>query len=680
MNFKSSWITTNEFKDLKPLDMYHKELEKKDIPKSSFENYHAYFRKKLFVESCENMYMNISADDYYKLYINGEFVCQGPACAYPEFYNYNRVDISPYLRKGENIIAVHTFYHGRINRAFFSGDNRMGLVADIYSGDAFICGTDESWMCKRAEEFSGESIGYDTQFLENIDLSLKDRSFKLLDADESGYENAAVYENADHIFVDSPVPTVDVYMAKPQKIIRLEKGKYFIDFGTELSGQLYMKIKGKKGQRIRILCGEELSDNPFFVRYEMRCNCTYDETLYLSGEEDEVEFYDYKIFRYVNIFAEDDFDTSSVSAVVRHHRFDERVEIRSDIPYISEIWDICKNGVKYGSQEAILDCVSREKGAYLGDFTISGLSHFYLTGDRDYFKKNLYDYAHTAKISKALMAVANGSFMQEFADYSLLYPLQVKNYLKLTGDADTARELYPVLEGILEEFGAYERADGLLGSVNDKPNLVDWPQNLRDGYDAEIDVQTGKVDCHNVLNAFYIGAYKATEEIAEMLGIKRCARSEKLSASYIAAFYNPETKLFSDTEKHTHSSLHSNALPLFFGIGLPEMYDSIKLFIMEKGLCCGVYMSYFVLRGLANINAYEEELELLVNEGEHSWVNMLKEGATTCFEAWGKDQKWNTSLCHPWASAPIIAICEDLAGKSFGKGSISLYEKTASKG
>ena len=41
---------------------------------------------------------------------------------------------------------------------------------------------------------------------------------------------------------------------------------------------------------------------------------------------------------------------------------------------------------------------------------------------------------------------------------------------------------------------------------------------------------------------------------------------------------------------------------------------------------------------------------------------MLREDATACFEAWGKDQKWNTSLCHPWASAPVIILLEDIAG------------------
>ena len=43
-------------------------------------------------------------------------------------------------------------------------------------------------------------------------------------------------------------------------------------------------------------------------------------------------------------------------------------------------------------------------------------------------------------------------------------------------------------------------------------------------------------------------------------------------------------------------------------------------------------------------------------------MNMLRECATTCFEAWGKEQKWNTSLCHPWACAPISILIEDIAG------------------
>ena len=71
---------------------------------------------------------------------------------------------------------------------------------------------------------------------------------------------------------------------------------------------------------------------------------------------------------------------------------------------------------------------------------------------------------------------------------------------------------------------------------------------------------------------------------------------------------------------------------------------------------------YFFLKALAAAGRYEDEYRILANESEHGWVNMIREGATTCWEAWGKDQKWNTSLCHPWASGPISILIEDLAG------------------
>ena len=95
---------------------------------------------------------------------------------------------------------------------------------------------------------------------------------------------------------------------------------------------------------------------------------------------------------------------------------------------------------------------------------------------------------------------------------------------------------------------------------------------------------------------------------------------------------------------------------------------------MEKGLCCGVYMAYFVLKALCRMGYHEDAYALIINEREHGWYNMIREGATTCFEAWGKDQKWNTSLCHPWASAPISVLTEDILPKMPQIGRI-VYKK-----
>ena len=113
-----------------------------------------------------------------------------------------------------------------------------------------------------------------------------------------------------------------------------------------------------------------------------------------------------------------------------------------------------------------------------------------------------------------------------------------------------------------------------------------------------------------------------------------------------------------------HSTLHSNILPLYYGFAPKENVEGIADFIMEKKLCCGFYVAYFLLKALARAGRYEDEYSLITSKDENSWYNMVREGGTTCFEAWGKDKKWNTSLCHPWASAPISALLEDILGLS----------------
>ena len=133
MNFVSKWITTEDFENIKAIDVFHKQFVPKEIEETAFMNYHSHFIKEFYVDKTGNYEMRISADDYYKLYINGEFVCQGPAPAYFDAYNYNQINISRFLNKGKNIIAVQVYYQGLINRVWNSGINvkmKMYKIAD----------------------------------------------------------------------------------------------------------------------------------------------------------------------------------------------------------------------------------------------------------------------------------------------------------------------------------------------------------------------------------------------------------------------------------------------------------------------------------------------------------------------------------------------------------------------
>lgn len=658
------WICPQEFVNLAPINVYHKEHEATTVEDSAYFNKHILFRKNFSVaEKKEKYTINITADDYYKLYINGRFVCQGPAPCYHFAQYYNTVDITDYIISGENIIAVHCYYQGLINRVWQSGDNRMGLFAQINQGENLLFSTDESWKYTYDTSFceAAEAVGYDTTYLENIDMRKALHGWEKVEFDDSEWLNSIVNTNDDHVLKQSYIPCVSVYSKNWEKVSKISENEYILDFGKEIVGGLHLEIQGTAGNTVELMCAEELDENGL-PRWKMRCNVEYREIWTLSGKKDIIENFDYKAFRYVLIRTDaPSFVPEKLTAVVRHYPADGKIDFQHEDERMKKVWDICENAVIMASQESFLDCPSREKGQYLGDLTVTAISHSYITKDTRLFKKALYDFADSTKICKGLMAVSSSSYMQEIADYSLLYPYQLLKYYQLSGDKQTLSDLLSVAEDMLSFFKQYERQDGLLDSVTAKWNLVDWPQNLRDNYDFDLSKPIGK-GCHGVINAFYYGAVKMTDEIRRVLGLEPIHNSERIKNSFINAFLK-ENGLFTDSETSNHSSLHVNALPLFFGMVSDEQAKPVVELIKKKKLCCGVYFSFFVLQGLCNYGRTDIALDFITSEDENSWMNMVNEGATACFEAWGKEKKRNTSLCHPWASAPIIIITEQILKK-----------------
>lgn len=327
MNHMLKWYTIPEFEYIEPKSSYHKELEPVEREEFSIENLHVLVRAHYYVckhnednrknemeqkgaeESKEKVevydgeelknrkcILRISADDYYKLYVNGAFVAQGPAPSYIEKYYYNEIDISPFLKGGDNVIACHLYYQGVINRVYNSGDGRFGVGAEIVEENASKSSY-LSFKYKISNAFRGDLTGYQVQFLENFDSRLWKEDWNLLDFDDSSWDEMCEAAWSDYNFCKQPTKVLDVYEIKPAKVELLGKNRWFIDIGHEITGSLLLKAKGKEGQKIEIRCGEEL----LFVkevRYEMRCNCTYKEEWILADGICSLEAYDYKGFRY----------------------------------------------------------------------------------------------------------------------------------------------------------------------------------------------------------------------------------------------------------------------------------------------------------------------------------------------------------------------------------------------
>ncbi len=95
----------------------------------------------------------IAADSFYRLYINGEWVNDGPCRSWPKHYQYDVIDVTPYLRIGDNEALIVARYFGA--GTFHQVPQQAGLLAQFdiapEKGKPIVVGTDASWQVAEAE-------------------------------------------------------------------------------------------------------------------------------------------------------------------------------------------------------------------------------------------------------------------------------------------------------------------------------------------------------------------------------------------------------------------------------------------------------------------------------------------------------------------------------------------------
>ena len=650
--FGWKWITSTQFCDIQPQKVYHRQLDNASLPvhNPELENSHILFRRKFTLNASSNTVVCLTADDYYKLYINGVFVTQGPAAGYPFHYFYNEVDISDYVHPGVNLIAAHTYYQGLINRVWVSGDCRHGLLLNLCSGEKTILHSDESFLCHKHSGFSAVGIaGYATQFMERYDANSPEVGFERLDFDDSTWLPAKISRHADYRLFPQPSRQLEFEAIAPVSIIN-NGCCCFIDFGKVFVGNLEFHASGHCGDEIAMRFGQELNEDGS-VRYKLRANCEYVEYFRLSGRIDILNQFDYKSFRYVELQLPSgcEVEKGTIALRARHYPFALKASCNRNDEKSLKIWDLCVGTLRYGVQEVIQDCMEREKGYYMGDGCYSLLTFSLLTKDYSLMEKFFDDFLRTSFVNRGLMTCAACSFMQEIAEFPLIMFTLLLEYCHLKGDLDFVRARYSAFADILDFYREeYAEADGLLNNL-DKWCVVEWPPNLRDGYD--VDLSEGQVCAvkHNVINAYYIGAIKCLNKVAGLIGetpYKTCDEAALLEKAFVSAFYDNEKKLFRDSLVSTHVSMPGNVIAWWFEL-FPnsEGTEKLKTMIREKRLSQSMFFVTFPMF-CSLVRAGEDELMHDLLTDEKAWLNMIAEGATRTFEGWGKESKWNTSLFH----------------------------------
>lgn len=124
-------------------------------PDNSNSEYGVYlFRKEVSIDSKPDKFIvHVSADNRYKLYVNGIYVCNGPARSYLFKWNFESIDISSYLHSGKNIISAIVWNFAE-HRSIAQISGQTGFIIQGNTKVENIINSDTSWLVLKDMAYS----------------------------------------------------------------------------------------------------------------------------------------------------------------------------------------------------------------------------------------------------------------------------------------------------------------------------------------------------------------------------------------------------------------------------------------------------------------------------------------------------------------------------------------------
>lgn len=344
----------------------------------------------------------ISGLGHYEAYINGEKV--GNSFLAPGWTNYDKevlyncYDVSKMLHEGKNAlsaVAGNGFYN--INR------ERYRKLVIAYGMPKIICklqieytdGTFGNIVSDNSWKTSPSPITYSSIFGgEDYDARLEQNGWNKAEFDDSSWKNVLLVSPPEGVLkaeTSSPVSIMDSF--KPKKVVELNPDTCLFDFGQNASGIVELKIKGKKGQQVRLVPAELITDDNRANQKASGSPYYYSYTLKGEGEEIWRPRFTYYGFRYVQVEGASPENANSSSELpvimdltILHTRNSApstgKFECSNEL--FNQIYSLIDWAIKSNFQSVLTDCPHREK--------LGWLEQTYLMGNSIHFNYDIYHF------------------------------------------------------------------------------------------------------------------------------------------------------------------------------------------------------------------------------------------------------------------------------------------------
>jgi hypothetical protein len=610
------------------------------------------FRKNFVLkenESAAQFY--IAVDSKYWLWVNGKMVVfegelkRGPN---PQDTYYDKVDISSYLQKGNNTIAVLMWYWGR-DGFCHKNSGKAGLLAKLELKDQQIS-SDESWKIKVHPAYEESLPPYPNPRLPEFNIHFDARK------DISGWEqnnfDDAVWNNAKvlgtypcapwNMLIERPIPnwydsgivpydSVTYITTEPDKIIIKAK------LPRNISITPYIKLKSPDGNFIDIRTDNYKGGSEYNVRAEYVTK---------NGEQ---EFEAYNYVNGHNVIYTLPKGVEVVSVGYRETRYNTQYigKFECSDNFYNKLWIKALNTMNLNMRDAIQDA-DRERSQWWGDAVIVSGEIFYSCDSNgtklinkairnlvDWQKSNyvLYSPVPTGKCYKELpgqMLAAVGKF-------------GFWNYYMYSGDSATIRYVYPAVKNYLSLWTL--DSTGLLNHRQGDWDWYDWGNNI---------------DIPVMENAWYSLALQGAYNMALLLhhkddALEYAQKMRLIKKAVNASYWNGGE--YRSPAYTGNTDDRANGLAALAGFADAEKWKSVQHFL--KGYAnAGPYMEKYILESIFQSGDINFALERM----KKRYAYMVNHEYTTLWEDWNIGGSGGGSINHGWAGGPLTLLSQYVAG------------------
>jgi alpha-L-rhamnosidase len=643
--------------------------------------------------------IHVSADNRYRLFVNGTPVLEGPARGDLLHWRFESLDITKFVRPGKNVIAAVVWnYAGEAPMAQMTSETGFLLQANDQM-DQYL-NSSSSWKCLKGEALTLLPPGpeqVDGYYVagpgEQWDGARYPWGWESVDYDDSAWKSArelvpgdprGIWNGVSRWFlVPRNIPAME---QRTERLARVVRGSGVEVPALFLEGRAPLTVPARTRSTILFDHSRLTTAYPEVVLSGGRgasLTLTYAEALVdaggRKGNRNETEgktirgYQDrflaeggrrrlyrplwWRTFRYLQAeieTGEEPLVIEDLRAIFSAYPFTRRARFASDDPELDRIWEAGWHTLRLSAHEHYTDSPYYEQLQYIGDTRMSALITLYTSGD-DRLVRNALELFDASRVPEGLTQSRYPSLLPQFiAPYSLLWVGMTHDFWVYRGEADYLRRFLPGIRGVLEWYEARLSASGLLGPV-EWWNFVDWVPEWNTGTPPlDPDGQS------TILSLQYAGALREAAEMEDAFGsAERAAHFRQVRGRITEAvrrlYRASERRLVPDTAGHPRFSQHASLLAVLEDAVPPEDQKRVMEQVLnDKTLSQATfYFRYYLHRAMKKAGLGDEYVRQL-----QPWRDMLALGLTT----WAENPEPARSDCHAWSAHPSFDLLATVAG------------------